>query len=162
MGCFWPKYIMFALKKYRGVILHDTGEWHKIWRKADLWFGKWHDEFGKLSLEHWKVSKLRLWWIPFIQSRECMTLKFTGELSVMKMKNESKFEEELPCQFKIDMRNLTNLYLSTQKSQKFELLRGCFWPKYIMFQLKKYIGVMFDGNQDFFLHMFFRIVVIKV
>ena len=50
-----------------------------------------------------------------------MSLKFTGELSVMTMKNESKFEEELPCQFKIDLRNLTNLYLSTQKSQKFEL-----------------------------------------
>ena len=32
----------------------------------------------------------------------------------MTMKNESKFEEELPCQFKIDLRNLTNLYLSTQ------------------------------------------------
>ena len=50
-----------------------------------------------------------------------MSLKFTEELSVMKMKNKSKFEEVLPCQFKIDMRNLTNLYLSTQKSQKFEL-----------------------------------------
>ena len=121
MCCFWPKYIMFALKKYRGVIFHDTGEWYKIWRKADLWFGKWHEEFGKFSLEHWKVSKLRLWWIPLIQSRKCMSLKFTVELSVMTMKNESKFEEELPCQFKIDLRNLTNLYLSTQKSQKFEL-----------------------------------------
>ena len=115
------QYIMFALKKYRGVIFHDTGEWYKIWRKADLWFGKWHEEFGKFSLEHWKVSKLTLWWIPFFQSRKCMSLKFTEELSVMKMKNKSKFEEVLPCQFKIDMRNLANLYLSTEKSQKFEL-----------------------------------------
>ena len=115
------QYIMFALKKYRGVIFHDTGEWYKLWRKADLWFGKWHEEFGKFSLEHWKVSKLTLWWIPFFQSRKCMSLKFTEELSVMKMKNKSKFEEVLPCQFKIDMRNLANLYLSTEKSQKFEL-----------------------------------------
>ena len=81
------QYIMFALKKYRGVIFHDTGEWYKLWRKADLWFGKWHEEFGKFSLEHWKVSKI---WT----------------------------------------------------------LRDSFWPKYIMFQLKKYIGVMFDGNLD--------------
>ena len=115
------QYIMFALKKYRGVIFHDTGEWYKLWRKADLWFGKWHEEFGKFSLEHWKVSKLTLWWIPFFQSRKCISLKFTEELSVMKMKNKSKFEEVLPCQFKIDMRNLANLYLSTEKSQKFEL-----------------------------------------
>ena len=30
----------------------------------------------------------------------------------------AKTEEELTCQFKIDMRNLTNSDLSTQKSQK--------------------------------------------
>ena len=24
MGCFWPKYIMFELRKYRGVIFHET------------------------------------------------------------------------------------------------------------------------------------------
>ena len=50
-----------------------------------------------------------------------MSLKFTGELCVMRMKNDAKFEEELTCQFKIDMRNLTNFDLSTRKSQKFEL-----------------------------------------
>ena len=50
-----------------------------------------------------------------------MTLKFTEELCVMTMKNNTKFEEELTCQFKIDMRNLTNVDLNTQKSQKFAL-----------------------------------------
>ena len=50
-----------------------------------------------------------------------MSLKFTGELCVIRMKNDAKFEEDLTCQFKIDMRNLTNFDLSTQKSQKFEL-----------------------------------------
>ena len=39
----------------------------------------------------------------------------------MKMKNDTKFEGELTCQFKIDMRNLTNVDLNTQKSQKFAL-----------------------------------------
>ena len=34
------------------------------------------------------------------------------------MKNDAKFEEELSCQFKIDMRNLTNVDPNTQKSQK--------------------------------------------
>ena len=46
-----------------------------------------------------------------------MSLKFTGELYVMAMKNDAKFEKELPCQFKIDMRNLMNFDLITQKSQ---------------------------------------------
>ena len=31
----------------------------------------------------------------------------------MAMKNDAKFEKELTCQFKIDMRNLTNFDLST-------------------------------------------------
>ena len=35
------------------------------------------------------------------------------------MKNDDKFEEELTCRFKIDMKNLTNFDLSTKKSQKF-------------------------------------------
>ena len=38
----------------------------------------------------------------------------------MKLKNDEKSEEVLAC-FKIDMRNLTNFDLSTQKSQKFSL-----------------------------------------
>ena len=43
------KYITLDLKKYRDVVLHDTKEWFKIWRKTDLSFGKWYDEFGNLK-----------------------------------------------------------------------------------------------------------------
>ena len=50
-----------------------------------------------------------------------MSLKFTEESCLMRMKNGAKFEEDLTCQFKIDMRNLTNFDPSTGKSQKFEL-----------------------------------------
>ena len=49
-----------------------------------------------------------------------MSLKFTEELCVMKMKNKAKFEKELTCHFKTDMRNLTNFDSSTQKSKKIE------------------------------------------
>ena len=37
----------------------------------------------------------------------------------MIMKNDAKFEIELTCHFKTDMRNLINFDTSTQKSQKF-------------------------------------------
>ena len=50
-----------------------------------------------------------------------MSLKFTGELCVITMKNDAKIEEELTCQFKIDMKNLTNFDPSIQKFQKFAL-----------------------------------------
>ena len=42
-----------------------------------------------------------------------MSLKYTEELSVKTMKNDTKFEEELTCHFKVDMRNLTNFELGT-------------------------------------------------
>ena len=50
-----------------------------------------------------------------------MSLKPRGELSVMTLKNDTKFETELTCHFKIDVRNLTNFDPSTQKSQKIAL-----------------------------------------
>ena len=36
-----------------------------------------------------------------------MSLKFTEELYVMRTKNDTKSEEDLTCQFKTDMTNLT-------------------------------------------------------
>ena len=67
------------------------------------------------------MTKLGLWLGPFVQSMKGMTLKFTEELCVMTMKNNAKFEEELTCHFKTDMRNLTNFDSSTQKSKKIAL-----------------------------------------
>ena len=48
-----------------------------------------------------------------------MSLKFTGEFCVIKMKNYTEFEEELVSQFKIDMRNLEIL---TQALENFKNL----------------------------------------
>ena len=70
---FCAKYITFDLKKYRGVIFHDTEESCKIWRKTGLRFGKWHEKFGEFSSEHLKVPKLVLSWDSFVQSRKCMS-----------------------------------------------------------------------------------------
>ena len=35
-----------CLKKYKGVISHDTEEWCKILRKLTCGLGKWQEEFG--------------------------------------------------------------------------------------------------------------------
>ena len=50
-----------------------------------------------------------------------MSLKFTGELHVIKTKNDAEFEEKLTFLFKTDLRNLTNFDPSTRKSKKFAL-----------------------------------------
>ena len=56
-----------------------------------------------------------------IQRRKLMSLKFKGELFVMAMKNDARLKEELTCNFKTDMTNLTNFDPSTQKYQSFAL-----------------------------------------
>ena len=48
MGSFWPKYVIFELKKYRRVMFDSTEDWWSIWRKTDMCFQNWHEEFGKL------------------------------------------------------------------------------------------------------------------
>ena len=50
-----------------------------------------------------------------------MSLKFTEKLSIMRMMNGERLEEEWTCQFKIYMRNLMNFDPITQKSQNFAL-----------------------------------------
>ena len=82
IGSLLPKYILFERQKYRGVIFLNTEEFCKFWRKSDQWFEKRHEKFGRFSPEHVQLSKLELWWDPFVQSRKGMTLKFTLTLKL--------------------------------------------------------------------------------
>ena len=66
----------------------------------------------------------------------------------MKLKRGTKFGDESTCRFNIDIRNLTNFDLNTQKSQKTFILMGSFCAKYILLELKKYKGVIFHGTEE--------------
>ena len=137
MGSFWTKY-MSELKKYRGVMFYDTEDWRKLWRKTELWFGKWQEEFRKFSPEDSKVSKLGLWWDLFIQSRKRMNLKFTEELCIMKNGEWWKIKRGIDLLIHNWHNSLTNIDPSTQMPHStICTLMGSFWPKYVMFELKK-------------------------
>ena len=101
MGSSWSKYAMFELKDYGEVMFDDTEDWCKIWRKNDLCFPKWHEKFGKFLPEYLKNLKTGSLMGSFFQSRKCMSLKFTEELCVIKMKNDVKLQEGLTCRFKL-------------------------------------------------------------
>ena len=112
--------------------------WHwremQFWRKTHLWFEKRFEKFGRFFPEHLKVSKLGLWWDPFIQSRKGMTLKFAEELCVMTMKNNAEIEK---CWLVISkLRNLTILTRALENLKQL-LFNWLLWPKYIMFQVRK-------------------------
>ena len=70
-----------------------------------------------------------------------MRQKSTDELCVIVLKNNAKLEEELTFALKNDMRNMAN-FDPTPESLKICSLMGSFCPKYIMFELKSYRGVM--------------------
>ena len=41
---------------------------------TDLWFGKWHEEYGKCFPEHWILG---FWWNALIQTLKSMSFKMT-------------------------------------------------------------------------------------
>ena len=69
----------------------------------------------------WKCQNWYFHGILFVQSRKCMSYKFTEELLVMTLKNNKNSEEESTCRFKTDITNLTNFDSRTWKFQKFTL-----------------------------------------
>ena len=66
----------------------------------------------------------------------------------MTLKSDAKFEEKLFCCFKND-KNLVNLYpIEHSKVSKICTLIGSLHEEYVMFDLKKYRGVIFHGTRE--------------
>ena len=59
IGSYCAKYLKFDLKKYRGVIFHDTESWCKIWRKLICCF-KHDKDLVNFDLSTWKFQKILL------------------------------------------------------------------------------------------------------
>ena len=58
MWSFYPKYKMYELKIYRGVMCQDNEEWCKIWKGIELSFQNWHEEFDEFWSEHSSLKNL--------------------------------------------------------------------------------------------------------
>ena len=132
----WPKKVLRS-------IFHGTKESCKIWRKNDLRFGKWHEEFGKFSSEHLKMLKLVFSWDPFAQSRKY----------IKQSNNTEEWEKilggiDLP--FQNWQKEFDEFWLKNSKVSKIYTLMGRFWPNYTIFGLKNYRGVMFDCTPDWY------------
>ena len=57
MGFFSGKYILFELKKYRGVVFHETEEGYKICKGIDSSFQNWHKDLTKFDPSARKSQK---------------------------------------------------------------------------------------------------------
>ena len=121
-GLLLSKVYILRAEKYIEVIFHETKEGYQIWRGTDLSFQNGHKEFDEFWPEHSKVSKVFAWmgsfWVNYIFFE---LKKHGGVLCFMKLKRNTKFGEKSTCRFKVDIKNLTNFDVNTQKSQKFSL-----------------------------------------
>ena len=97
---------------------------------------------------HSKVWKFGLPLGFFIQNRKFMSLKFTEELCVMKTKNDAKIEENLNCQFKIDIKNLMILTRALENLENLHFNKLLSTKVYNIWGKKKYGGVTFDCTED--------------
>ena len=66
----------------------------------------------------------------------------------MKLKRDTTFGEQSARCFQIGIRNLTNFDLTNSKVSKIFTLMGSFGAKNILFELKKYGGVIFHGTEE--------------
>ena len=69
----------------------------------------------------WKCQDWYFHEILFSKVGNELAKKFIEQLNVMILKIDGKYEEELTCRFKIDIKNLTNVDSSSGKSKKFSL-----------------------------------------
>ena len=76
-----------------------------------------------------------------------MSLKFTGELFVMTMKNDAKLEGAWLIVSKLTW-EILQISPEHSKISKIYILMGSFWSKYIMFELESYRGVICDCTED--------------
>ena len=114
IGSFYWKYVKFQLKKYRGVMSHDTVRVMQNFKKNRF------------------VPKMtRIWWIliraTILQNLLCdfsLLCKvyniWPKKLQRNYLKSHAKFEEKLACGLENDTRNLANFHLT---------FMGSFCPK---------------------------------
>ena len=73
MSSLWAKYILFELKKFRGVMFHETEEGYKIWRGIDFLFQNWHKNFDKMWPSARKSKKFSFKRASLEQSIYCLS-----------------------------------------------------------------------------------------
>ena len=66
----------------------------------------------------------------------------------MTLKIDTNFEGKISCASKNDMRNLANFHQSMFENLKIGTFIGSFYPKWKIYELKIYKGVMCHDNKE--------------
>ena len=137
MCSFWAKYIFFELKRYRGVIFHETEEGYKIWIRIDSLFQNWHKEFDKLWCKRSKVSKIFVLMGSFWAKYTLLELKKHRRIIFHETEEGYKTWRRIDLSFKNWHKRFDKFWPQHSKVSKIFSLMGSWWAKYILFELKK-------------------------
>ena len=136
------------LKKYREIIFHETEKRYKIWRGIDLPFQNCHKEFDKIWPEHSKVSKnfilMGSYWAKYILFE---LRKYRG-IIFHETEERYKIWRGINLSFQNWLKKFDKFWSEHSKVSKIFILMGSFWAKYILFELKKYRGVIFHETEE--------------
>ena len=142
---------MYELKIYRGVIMcHDNEEWCKIWRGIDLSFQNWHGEFDKFWLEHLEVSKMFTLMCSFLAEYNVVwARKVQRSYLSWHWRVIQNLEKNRHVVSKLTW-GIWRILTEHLKISKTLTLMGSFWAEYILFELKKYRGVIFHDTEEWY------------
>ena len=137
MGCFWSNYIMFELKTYRGVMFDCTKDWYKVWRKTGLCFqelqwGIW--QIFTRALESLQIGTLVAYFCLKLKMYE---LKYCRGFMCHENDEWCKIWRGTDMSVQNWLEKFDEFWPEHSKIPKICTLMGCFWRKYIMFELKK-------------------------
>ena len=131
-------FVSKTFQKHRGVMFDGTVYWCKIWRKNDLCFQKWREEFSKFSPEH--VRKSKKWnfdGVLLFKVENVWAKKLQGSFASWQWRMISKIWRGIDLPVQNWHEDFDKFWPKLSKISKICTLTGCFWPKYIMFELKK-------------------------
>ena len=127
---------------------HDNEEWCKIWRRIDLPFQTWHEEFKRILIRaleslkyfHFNVlllSKVYIIWAKKVQ-RSYLSWNGRGTQNL----------ERNHLSFKNWRKEFVKFWPERSKVSKIFTLLGSLWAKYILFELKRYRGVILHETEE--------------
>ena len=148
MGSFWGKYIFFELKKYRGIIFHETEKRYKIWRGIDLSFQNWHMEFDKIWPKHLKVSKVCTLMGSYWAKCILFELKKNRGRIFHETEEGYKICRGIEVSFQNWHKKFDKFWPEHLKVSKIFISLSSFWGKYILFELKKCRGIIFLETEE--------------
>ena len=149
MASFCLKLKIYELLLDRGVVCYGNEELCKVWRGIDLSVQNWPEEFDKFWPKHSKISrKCTFNRLLLIKVNTISAKKSIEELFLTALNIDSKFDRKTTCAFKNGTRNLANFDQSLFGSLKIGALIRSFYPKYKIYELRIYRGVLRHEKEE--------------